>query len=64
MRTSAEIIALLELRSEQLRIHLGAVPKESAEARQAKCDLALMKAKSAVLKLFGRDTDTSGKILH
>jgi hypothetical protein len=64
MRTSTDIIALLELRSEQLRIHLRAVPKESAEARQAKCDLALMKAKSAALKLFGQETDTTGKILH
>ena len=64
MRTSADIIALLELRSEQIRIHLHAVPKESAKARQANCDLALMKAKSAALKLFGQETDRSGKILH
>jgi hypothetical protein len=59
MRTSADIIALLELNSERFSSNSVLFQK-----RRAKNDPALMKPKSAALRHFGEDTDRSGKILH
>ena len=45
-------IALLEMRSEQLHIHLRSLPKASAEARKVRSDLLMMRMKIGAHKKF------------
>ena len=45
-------VALLEMRTEQLRIHLQSVPASSTEARKVRCVLSAMRTKIKTLKRF------------
>jgi hypothetical protein len=47
-------VALLEMRTEQLRIHLQSVPASSTEARKLRCVLSAMRTKIRTLKRFAR----------
>jgi hypothetical protein len=49
-------VALLEMRSEQLRIHLASLPSASPEARKVRAQLLAMQLKLRTLKGFSRDT--------
>jgi hypothetical protein len=53
-------IALLEIRTEQLRIHLRSLPFANPEARQVLSQLGAMSAKIRALKQFAHTTDTMG----
>jgi len=48
-------VALLEMRSEQLRIHLQSMPYRSAESRKARSDLLAMQWKITALRQFEHD---------
>jgi hypothetical protein len=54
-------IALLEMRTEQLRIHLRSVPSASAEARKVRCVLSAMRMKIRTLKGFARAAGVTGR---
>jgi hypothetical protein len=54
-------VALLEMRTEQLRIHLRSVPSTSLEARKVRCVLSAMRIKIRTLKRFAR---ASGAVGH
>jgi hypothetical protein len=54
-------VALLEMRTEQLRIHLQSVPAASTEARKVRCVLSAMRIKIRTLKRFARTTGTIGR---
>ena len=45
-------VALLEMRAEQLRIHLRSLPFTSAEGRKVRAILAAMRFKIKILKQF------------
>ena len=47
-------VALLEMRSEQLRIHLESVPDRSAEAHKVRAVLSAMRLKIRALRQFER----------
>ena len=47
-------VALLAMRTEQLRIHLQSVPASSTEARKLRCVLSAMRTKIRTLKRFAR----------
>jgi hypothetical protein len=53
-------IALLEMRSEQLRIHLHSLPFGNLEARQVVSLLCEMRTKIRVLKRFALTTGKTG----
>jgi hypothetical protein len=60
-------IALLEMRSEQLRLHLSSIPSGNAEARRVRAVLSSMRAKLLALKQFARTVgaiDLSKLTLH
>jgi hypothetical protein len=48
-------VALLEMRSEQLRIHLQSMPYRSAESRKVRSDLLAMQWKITALRQFEYD---------
>ena len=50
-------IALLEMRSEQLRIHLQSMPHRSSESRQVRSVLQTMQLKMRALREFEHDAD-------
>jgi len=54
-------VALLEMRSEQLRLHLGSLPDASSEARRIRSLLGTMKLKIRVLKHFAREGNRSAR---
>jgi hypothetical protein len=54
-------IALLELRAEQLRIHLRSVPSANAEARKMRSVLGAMRTKITALRRFARTTGTMSR---
>ena len=54
-------VALLEMRTEQLRIHLSSVPSASAEARRVRCVLSAMRIKIKTLKHFARAVGAIGR---
>jgi hypothetical protein len=54
-------VALLQMRSEQLRFHLRSLPHASAEARKVHLFLNAMKLKIRVLKQFARQSDLVGR---
>jgi hypothetical protein len=54
-------IALLEMRSEQLRIHLRSIPSGHLEARRIRAAISTMRVKLNALKRFAR---TAGVIGH
>jgi hypothetical protein len=47
-------IALLEMRAEQLRIHLRSFPSGNAEARKVRSVLSAMRTKIRALRQFAR----------
>jgi hypothetical protein len=49
-------VALLEMRSEQLRIHLASLHSAGPEARKVRAQLLAMQLKLRTLKRFSRDT--------
>jgi hypothetical protein len=53
-------VALLEMRTEQLRIHLQSVPTASTEARKVRCVLSAMRIKIRTLKRFARAAGVMG----
>ena len=53
-------VALLEMRTEQLRIHLQSVPASSTEARKVRCVLSAMRIKIRTLKRFARAAGVVG----
>ncbi len=53
-------IALLEMRSEQLRIHLRSIPFGNREARQVLSRLGAMSTKIRALKQFARTDSCNG----
>jgi hypothetical protein len=53
-------VALLEMRTEQLRIHLRSVPSASVEARNVRCVLSAMRIKIRMLKRFARAAGVMG----
>ena len=59
-------VALLQMRMEQLHIHLRSVPAYSTDARKARCVLSAMRMKIRTLKRFARSTAAScgGATLH
>jgi hypothetical protein len=54
-------VALLEMRTEQLRIHLQSVPAASTEARKIRCVLSAMRIKIRTLKRFARAAGLIGR---
>ena len=54
-------IALLEMRSEQLRIHLRSVPSGNPEARTVRSLLNAMRTKMKALKRFARTAGAIGR---
>ena len=50
-------VALLEMRSEQLRIHLQSMPARSAESRNVRSVLLAMQLKMRALRQFEDDAD-------
>jgi hypothetical protein len=54
-------IARLEMRSEQLRIHLRSVPGEGAEARRVRSLLSAMRTKVRALRRFARTAGAMGR---
>jgi hypothetical protein len=54
-------VALLEMRTEQLRIHLRLVPASSMEARKLRCVLSAMRIKIRTLKRFARTAGVMGR---
>jgi len=54
-------VALLEMRKEQLRIHLGSVPRASAEARRVRSILRAMNVKIRTLKRLARAAGVMGR---
>jgi len=48
-------VALLEMRSEQLRIHLQSMPYGSSESRKVRSDLLTMQWKITALRQFEHD---------
>jgi hypothetical protein len=54
-------VALLEMRTEQLRIHLRSVPSASAEARKVRCVLTAMRTRVRTLKHFARAVGEMGR---
>jgi hypothetical protein len=50
-------VALLEMRSEQLRIHLYSMPHRSAESRKGRSVLLAMQWKITALRQFEHDAD-------
>ena len=50
-------VALLEMRSEQLRIHLQSMPARSAESRNVRSVLLAMQLKMRALRQFEHDAD-------
>jgi hypothetical protein len=52
-------VTLLEMRTEQWRIHLRSVPAYSTDARKARCALSAMRMKIRTLKRFARSTAAS-----
>jgi len=54
-------VTLLEMRSEQLRIHLRSIPHSSAEARKVRSVLDAMKLKIRVLRRFARQSGLGGR---
>jgi hypothetical protein len=53
-------VALLEMRTEQLCIHLCSVPSASVEARKVQCVLSAMRIKIRTLKSFARAAGVMG----
>ena len=53
-------VALLTLRTEQLRIHLRSIPRTSAEARKVQAVLFAMKLKIRTLRRFSRAAGVTG----
>jgi hypothetical protein len=53
-------VALLEMRTEQLRTHLQSVPASSTEARKARCVPSAMRIKIRTLKRFAREAGVAG----
>jgi len=47
-------VTLLEMRTEQLRIHLRSVPAYSTDARKVRCVLSAMRTRIRTLKRFAR----------
>ena len=54
-------VALLEMRTEQLRIHLRSVPAYSTDARKARCALTAMRIRIKTLKRFARAAGVVGR---
>jgi hypothetical protein len=54
-------VALLELRTEQLRIHLQSIPVSGTEARKVRCVLSAMRTKIRTLKHFARAAGVMGR---
>ena len=54
-------VALLTLRTEQLRIHLRSIPRTSAEARKVQAVLLAMKLKIRTLLRFSRAAGVTGR---
>ena len=54
-------IALLEMRTEQLRIHLRSVSAYSTDARKVRCVLSAMRMKIRTLKRFARAAGVRGR---
>ena len=54
-------VALLTLRTEQLRIHLRSVSRTSAEARKVQAVLLAMKLKIRTLRRFSRAAGVAGR---
>jgi hypothetical protein len=54
-------VTLLEMRSEQLRLHLQSIPHFSAEARKVRSVLNAMRLKIRVLRRFAREAGMSGR---
>ena len=52
-------VALLQMRSEQLRLHLRLLPHASTEARKVRSVLNAMRLKVRVLRRFGREAGMS-----
>ena len=50
-------VALLEMRSEQLRIHLQSMPARSAESRNVRSVLLAMRLKMRALRQLEHDAD-------
>jgi hypothetical protein len=53
-------VALLEMRTEQLRVHLRSVRSDCAEARKVRCVLSAMRIKIRTLKHFARAAGVMG----
>ena len=54
-------VAVLEMRTEQFRIHLRSVPASSMEARNVRCVLSAMRIKIGTLKRFARTAGVMGR---
>jgi hypothetical protein len=54
-------IALLEMRSEQLRIHLRSIPSGDLEARRIRAVISTMSTKLRALKQFARIAGATGR---
>jgi hypothetical protein len=57
MRPLHHELALLEMRAEQLSIHLRLLPTWSREANKARCQLAALHLKRSIIEHFMRDTE-------
>jgi ribosomal protein S15P/S13E len=54
-------IALLEMRSEQLRIHLHSIPSGHPEARRLRAVISAMRTKLRALQQFARNAGATGR---
>ena len=52
MRDLAHLVALLEMREEQLEIHLCSVRAQSTEARKARAQIATMRIRKRAIEEF------------
>ena len=61
MRPIAHLVALLEMREEQLQLHLCSVCAESGEARRVRSLLATMRLRKRVLEQFTVEGNSARK---
>jgi hypothetical protein len=64
MRPLRDEIALLELRVEQLRLHLGLLPQWSREAGKVRGQLTSLYRRWSEFNVFSTDTEVRGRTVH
>ena len=61
MRDLAHLVALLEMREEQLQLHLSLVRAGSVEARRTQSVIATMRMRKRVLEEFTADASRAAR---